>query len=70
MSDKQTNSGTQVNPEHIINSLTNRTAMLQADMLVELSEKDAVIIEQQNKINELQQKLGEKRVEEKANAKK
>ena len=56
----------QVNPEHMINSLANRLA----NANVELAEKDAVIIEQQNKINELQQKLGEKRVEEKANAKK
>ena len=56
----------QLNPEHMINSLANRLA----NANVELAEKDAVIIEQQNKINELQQKLGEKRVEEKANAKK
>ena len=66
MSDKRTNDGTQVNPEHIINSLASRLA----SAYVETAEKDAVIIEQQKIIDELQQKLGEKRVEEKANAKK
>ena len=47
-------------------SLLNRIMRL----TVEVTEKEAENDMKQNRINELEQKLGEKRVEEKANAKK
>ena len=47
-------------------SLLNRIMRL----TVEVTEMEAENDVKQNRINELQQKLGEKRVEEKANAKK
>jgi len=56
----------EVNQEHVINSLASQISGLS----LTIAQNNAVIIEQQNKINELQQKLREKRVEEKANAKK
>ena len=57
----QDGQGTQLNPEHVINSLTNQVANLSLGN----AQKYAVIRTQQEELQELQQEIGQLKTEAK-----